>query len=119
MGAMRLRSMAVAAHPLDPAARAGGTVAQHMERGYEAMLVSLTAGAVTHAFGFFPPIGEVKLKDMERVKAVKWPELERSSSCVSTQNGDGACLRPARNRTRKHSHRLCHGLPYLMIRTRT
>ena len=62
------RIMAVGAHPQDPFERAGGTVLKHMERGDEAMFVSLTTGVVTHAFNVFPETGEDKLRDVEKIR---------------------------------------------------
>jgi LmbE family N-acetylglucosaminyl deacetylase len=77
-----VRVMVVGAHPLDPVERAGGVVAKHVERGDEAMLVSLTSGAVTHAFGFFPASGQDKLSDIQKVKDMKRAEFERAANIL-------------------------------------
>ena len=74
-----VRIMVFAAHPQDPFERAGGTVAKHIARGDEAMFVTLTAGVVTHAFNTFPPTGEDKLKDIDKVKEAKQEEFERGA----------------------------------------
>ena len=68
--------MVIAAHPQDPFERTGGTIAKHVARGDEAMFVTLTTGVVTHAFNVFPPTGEDKLKDIDKVKATKRQEFE-------------------------------------------
>jgi N-acetylglucosamine malate deacetylase 1 len=77
--ANKVRILVVGAHPQDPFERAGGTAAKHLERGDEVMFVTLTAGVVTHAFGVFPPTGEDKLKDVEKIKTMKREEFERAS----------------------------------------
>jgi LmbE family N-acetylglucosaminyl deacetylase len=82
MSGKPVKIMVVGAHPLDPFERAGGTVAKHLARGDDAMMVSLTAGVVTHAFGFFPRTGEDKLKDIERVKEMKRAEFERAAKVL-------------------------------------
>ena len=79
------RIMAIAAHPQDLFERCGGTVAKHLERGDEAMFVTLTTGVVTHAFGMFPPTGDDKLRDVEKVKEMKRQELERASKTLGVQ----------------------------------
>ncbi len=70
------RIMAVGAHPQDPFERAGGTVLKHLERGDEAMFVSLTTGVVTHAFNVFPETGDDKLRDVEKIKDIKRKEFD-------------------------------------------
>ncbi len=82
MAEKQVKIMVVAAHPQDPFERAGGTVAKHLARGDRAMLVALTNGVVTHAFGVFPPTGEDKLKDIEKVKASKRAEFERGAKAL-------------------------------------
>jgi LmbE family N-acetylglucosaminyl deacetylase len=74
--------MAVGAHPADPIERAGGTVAKHLARGDEVMLVSHTYGVVTHAFNTFPLTGEDKLKDIDRVKRLKEEEFRRAAALL-------------------------------------
>lgn len=81
-----VRLMAITAHPQDLAERTGGTAATHIERGDEVMWVSLTTGAVTHAFDTFPATGEDKLKDIEKVKDAKREELERAASILGVQH---------------------------------
>ncbi len=76
------RIMVIAAHPQDPFERAGGTVAKHLERGDEAMFVSLTSGVVTHAFDIFPPTGKDKLRDIEKTKDMKRLEFERACGAL-------------------------------------
>jgi len=78
MSTQPIKLMVVGAHPLDAFERAGGTIAKHLARGDQAMMVTLTAGVVTHAFGFFPPTGDDKLKDIQRVKELKWAEFVRA-----------------------------------------
>src|SRR5262245_10859180 len=73
------RIMVIVAHPQDPFERAGGTVAKHLARGDEASMVSLTTGVVTHAFNIFPPIGEDKLRDIEKVKEAKRREFDEAA----------------------------------------
>lgn len=58
--------MAITAHPQDPFERAGGAAVKHLERGDEAMYVTLTTGVVTHAFGVFPVTGDDKLKAIDK-----------------------------------------------------
>lgn len=82
MASKPIKIMVVGAHPLDPFERAGGTTAKHLARGDQAMFVSLTTGVVTHAFGFFPPTGEDKLKDIEKVKDMKRAEFERAAKVL-------------------------------------
>jgi len=77
-----IKIMVIAAHPQDPFERAGGTVAKHLERGDQVMLVALTNGVVTHAFGLFPATGEDKLRDVEKVKAMKRAEFERGAGVL-------------------------------------
>ena len=77
-----IKIMVFTAHPQDPFERTGGTVAKHLARGDQAMFVSLTAGVVTHAFGFFPPTGADKLRDIEKVKAAKRQEFERAAQTL-------------------------------------
>ncbi len=74
--------MVVGAHPADPFERGGGTVAKHLARGDQAMMVALTAGVVTHAFNTFPATGEDKLKDIEKVKDAKRAEFERAARAL-------------------------------------
>ncbi|MGA7673237.1 MAG: PIG-L family deacetylase [Nitrolancea sp.] len=78
-----VRIMAIGAHPGDSIERAGGTVAKHVARGDEAMMVSLTSGAVTHAFNLFPATGDDKLKDFERIVAQKKAEFGRGVEALS------------------------------------
>jgi len=73
------RLMVIVAHPQDPFERAGGTVAKHLARGDQASMVSLTTGAVTHAFNIFPPTGDDKLRDMDKVKQAKQEEFEEAA----------------------------------------
>ena len=73
------RVMTIAAHPQDPFERSGGTAAKHLERGDEAMFVSLTTGVVTHAFDVFPSTGEDKLKDIDRIKKIKRQEFDAAA----------------------------------------
>ena len=73
------RIMVIVAHPQDPFERAGGTVAKHLARGDEASMISLTTGVVTHAFNIFPPTGEDKLRDVEKVKELKRLEFEEAA----------------------------------------
>ena len=73
------RIMVIVAHPQDPFERAGGTVARHLARGDEASMISLTTGVVTHAFNIFPPTGEDKLRDVEKVKDMKRLEFEEAA----------------------------------------
>ncbi|MBI3942522.1 MAG: PIG-L family deacetylase [Chloroflexi bacterium] len=77
-----VRIMVVGAHPADPFERAGGTVAKHLARGDQAMLVSLTYGVVTHAFTLFPRTGEDKLRDIDKIKAMKAREFEEASQIL-------------------------------------
>ncbi len=79
------RIMAITAHPQDLFERCGGTVANHLELGAEAMFVSLTTGVVTHAFDIFPATGEDKLKDADKVKEMKRQELERAAEVLGVQ----------------------------------
>ena len=81
------RIMVIAAHPQDPIERAGGTVAKHIARGDEVMMVSLTTGVVTHAFGFFPATGADKLRDIEKVKETKRQEFARAREVLGVQQG--------------------------------
>jgi len=78
----QIKIMVIAAHPQDPFERAGGTVAKHLARGDRAMLVALTNGVVTHAFGVFPATGEDKLRDIEKIKAAKRTEFERGAKAL-------------------------------------
>lgn len=80
------RILVVGAHPADPFERAGGTVAKHLARGDQAMLVSLTSGVVTHAFNTFPKTGADKLRDLELVKAGKLEEFERAARTLGVTN---------------------------------
>lgn len=77
-----VRIMVIGAHPADPFERAGGTVAKHLQRGDEAFFVSLTSGAVTHAFTSFPATGEDKLKDLPRVIETKRQEFARAADAL-------------------------------------
>lgn len=70
------RILVIGAHPADPFERAGGTLANHLARGDEAFVVSLTHGVVTHAFTSFPATGADKLRDIDRVKGEKRREFE-------------------------------------------
>lgn len=76
------RLMVIGAHPADPFERAGGTVAKHLARGDRAMMVSLTAGVVTHAFTAFPATGEEKLRNIEQVKERKRREFDRAATVL-------------------------------------
>lgn len=77
--------MAVGAHPADPVERAGGTIAKHVMRGDQAILVSHTSGAVTHAFNIFPATGDYKLRDLASVTAAKHAELSRAGEILGVQ----------------------------------
>jgi LmbE family N-acetylglucosaminyl deacetylase len=77
--------MVIVAHPQDPFERAGGTVARHLARGDQAMMVTLTTGVVTHAFGIFPATGEDKLKDVDKVKAAKRQEFEEAARVLGVE----------------------------------
>ncbi|MGH2530889.1 MAG: PIG-L deacetylase family protein [Thermomicrobiales bacterium] len=74
--------MAVGAHPADPVERAGGTMAKHLARGDQAMMVAYTTGVVTHAFNTFPATGENKLRDIERIKEAKHAEFHRAAEIL-------------------------------------
>lgn len=71
--------MVIVGHPQDAFERAAGTVAKHLARGDEVMLVTLTTGVVTHAFNVFPATGDEKLKDVEKVKQSKRDEFDRAA----------------------------------------
>lgn len=77
--------MVFGAHPADPFERAGGTVAKHLERGDRAVFVSLTSGAVTHAFTSFPETGDDKLKNMPQVVEEKRDEFARAADALGIQ----------------------------------
>lgn len=77
-----IRIMVFGAHPADPFERAGGTVAKHLQRGDQAMFVSMTHGVVTHAFNVFPKTGDDKLRDIEKIKAMKRAEFERGAKVL-------------------------------------
>jgi len=79
------RLMVFAAHPQDPFERAGGAVASHLARGDEVMFVTLTSGVVTHAFDVFPPTGQDKLKDIDKIKAAKRQEFERACQVLGVR----------------------------------
>ncbi len=81
-----VRIMVVGAHPQDPFERAGGTVAKHLARGDQAMIVSLTCGVVTHAFNRFPLTGEDKLRDIEQIKDLKRQEFERAAKVLGVSD---------------------------------
>jgi N-acetylglucosamine malate deacetylase 1 len=85
-GSSSLRLMAVGAHPADPVERAGGTIAKHVLRGDVAMLVSHTAGTVTHAFDSFPATGADKLADLASVTAAKHAELQTAAGILGVQD---------------------------------
>lgn len=72
-----LRIMAIGAHPGDSIERAGGTVAKHVERGDDAIMVSLTSGVVTHAFNYFPATGDDKFSEIDKITAIKREEFGR------------------------------------------
>lgn len=76
------RIMVVGAHPADPFERAGGTLVKHLARGDEAIVVSLTAGAVTHAFTSFPATGADKLARLADVKAAKAEEFRQAAEAL-------------------------------------
>ena len=78
--------MVITAHPADLVERSGGAIAKHIAKGDEAMFVTLTSGAVTHAFGLFPATGEDKLKDMAKIKAMKKKELEEACKILGVQH---------------------------------
>jgi LmbE family N-acetylglucosaminyl deacetylase len=78
----QVRIMVVGAHPADPFERAGGTIAKHLGRGDEVMVVSLTTGVVTHAFKAIPATGDNKLNDIERVKEEKRQEFDAAVKLV-------------------------------------
>lgn len=80
-----IRILVVTAHPQDPFERAGGTVAKHLARGDQAVIVSLTTGVVTHAFNVFPPTGPDKLKEVDAVKARKRAEFERAARILGVE----------------------------------
>ncbi|MBM3934648.1 MAG: hypothetical protein FJ319_10170 [SAR202 cluster bacterium] len=77
--------MVITAHPADLVERAGGTVVKHINRGDEVFFVSLTTGAVTHAFNVFPEMGDDKLKDLQKVKDMKKAELDRACKILGVQ----------------------------------
>ena len=81
-----MRIMVIAAHPQDPFERGGGTVAKHLDRGDEARFVSLTTGVVTHAFGVFPATGDDKLREIDRIKALKRGEFEEAAALIGVSS---------------------------------
>lgn len=80
------RIMAIGAHPGDPIERAGGTAAKHIARGDDVMMVSLTSGVVTHAFGRFPATGDDKFKDLEKIVAEKTEEFARGVQALGVSS---------------------------------
>lgn len=85
MSAQTARIMVIGAHPADPFERAGGTVAKHLAQGDEAMFVSLTSGAVTHAFTSFPMAGEDKLAEFDAIVDVKRDEFDRAAKALGVE----------------------------------
>lgn len=84
--ANQLRILAVGAHPADPVERAGGTLAKHVARGDDAMLVAQTTGTVTHAFDLFPATGLEKLAIKPELDERKREELRDAAAALGVQN---------------------------------
>jgi LmbE family N-acetylglucosaminyl deacetylase len=77
--------MVITAHPQDLCERAGGISALHVLSGDDVYWLTLTSGAVTHAFGMFPDTGEDKLANLRKVIDLKRDDLARAANIIGVQ----------------------------------